>query len=104
MPKTETNLKKAFAGESEAYQKYMAYAQRAAAKTEKKAGPEISFRHSSAVEKVHHELFKKALEDPHGFPVRDYYICPACGYILAGKPGARCPVCGAVKKSFQKAD
>jgi rubrerythrin len=56
------------------------------------------------VEKVHHELFKKALEDPHGFPVRDYYICPACGYILAGKPGARCPVCGAVKKSFQKAD
>jgi len=164
MAKTETNLKKAFAGESQAYQKYLAYALRAAdeavdgvyklfqaaaasekihaqrhasylksikstaenlkeamagemhefktmypamiasAKAERKAGPQISFNHARAVERVHHELFKKALENPDKFPVHDYYICPACGYIVAGQPKARCPVCGAVKKSFQKVE
>jgi rubrerythrin len=164
MARTETNLKKAFAGESQAYQKYLTYAQRAAdealdgvyklfqaaaasekvhaqrhasylktikttpenlkeamagemhefkimyphmiaaAKVEKKKGPEISFSHASQVEKVHHELFSKALENPDKFPVRDYYICPACGYIVVGKPKSRCPVCGAVKKSFQKVE
>ena len=164
MTKTETHLKKAFAGESQAYQKYLAYAQRAAdegmdgiyklfhaaaasekihaqrhasylksikttaenlkeamagemhefktmyprmiagAKAEKREGPKISFTHAKEVEKVHHELFKKALENPDKSPVRDYYICPACGYIVAGKPQARCPVCGAVKKSFQKVE
>jgi rubrerythrin len=164
MAKTEIGLKKAFAGESQAYQKYLAYAMRAAdealdgvyklfsaaaasekihaqrhasylkgirstaenlreamagemhefktmypamiadAKAEKKSGPQISFSHARAVEKVHHDLFKKALENPDTFPVRDYYICPACGYIVAGKPKSRCPVCGAVKKSFQKVE
>lgn len=164
MAKTENNLKEAFAGESQAYQKYLAYAQRAAdesmdgiyklfhavaasekihaqkhasylkgikstaanlkeamagemhefktlypnmieeAKAEKKAGPEISFSHAREVEKVHHELFKRALEDPDKFPVQDYFICNACGYIVAGKPQAKCPVCGAVKKSFHKVE
>ena len=164
MAKTENNLRKAFAGESQAYQRYLAYAQRAAdeskdgvyklfhavaasekihaqrhasylksikstaenlkeamagemhefktmypsmiadAKADKKRGPEISFSHASEVEKVHHNLFKRALENPDKFPVQDYYICNACGYIVAGKPQAKCPVCGAVKKSFQKVE
>jgi rubrerythrin len=164
MAKTQSNLKKAFAGESQAYQKYFAYAQRAAdesmdgiyklfhaaaasemihaqrhasylksikttsenlkeamagemhefktmypgmiadAKKERKAGPEISFSHASEVEKVHHDLFKKALKNPDKYPVRDYYLCYACGYIVAGKPKARCPICGAVKKSFHKVE
>jgi len=164
MAKTEDNLKEAFAGESQAYQKYLAYAQRAAdesmdgiyklfhavaasekihaqrhasylksvkntaenlkeamagemhefktmypsmiadAKAEKKAGPEISFSHAREVEKIHHGLFKKALENPDKFPVHDYFICNACGYIVAGEPPEKCPVCGAVKKSFHKVD
>jgi rubrerythrin len=164
MAKTETNLRKAFAGESQAYQKYLAYARRAAdesmdgvyklfhaaaasekihaqrhasylksikttsenlkeamagemhefkimypgmiadAKAERKAGPEISFSHANEVEKVHHDLFKSALKNPDKFPVRDYYLCYACGYIVTGKPKARCPICGAVKKSFHKVE
>jgi len=164
MAKTETNLKKAFTGESQAYQKYLAYAQRAAdeamdgiyklfhaaaaseqihaqrhasylksikstaenlkeamagemhefkamypsmiadAKAEKRKGLEISFTHASEVEKVHHDLFKRALENPDNFPIQDYYLCNACGYIVAGKPQAKCPVCGAVKKSFHKVE
>jgi len=164
MAKTESNLIEAFAGESQAYQRYLAYAQRAAdeskdgiyklfhavaasekihaqrhasylksikstaenlkeamagemqefktmypsmiadAKAEKKTGPEISFSHASEVEKVHHGLFKRALENPDKFPVNDYFICNACGYIVASEPPKKCPVCGAVKKSFHKVE
>lgn len=160
MGKTENNLKDAFAGESQAYQKYLAYAQRAAdeykdgvyklfqavaeseriharrhlsylkgirttaenlqkaidgeasefetmyprmlaeAKEEKEEGPGISFSHAAEVEKVHHGLFRKALEDPEKFPVQAYYICNACGYIAVENPPDKCPVCGAVKKGF----
>ncbi len=160
MAKTKDNLKEAFAGESQAYQRYLAYAQRAAdeykegvyklfqavaeseriharrhlgylkgirstaenlleaidgearefktlypkmvaeAKKEKEEGPKISFSHASEVEKVHHELFKKAMKNPEKFPVQDYFICNACGYIAEKKPPDKCPVCGAVKKGF----
>lgn len=52
------------------------------------------------MEKVHHELLRKALEDPEKFPVQDYFVCNACGYIAAGEPPDPCPVCGAVRKAF----
>ena len=164
MSKTASNLKEAFAGESQAYQRYLSYAQRAAdeykdgiyklfhavaasekihaqrhlsytkgvkstsenlkeamagemhefktmypkmiaeAKSEKEVGPEISFSHASEVEKVHHELFKKALEDPDKFPAQEYFLCYACGYIVPGQAPDKCPICGAVKKSFHKVD
>jgi rubrerythrin len=64
----------------------------------------ISFSHASEVEKIHHELFKKALEDPDKFPAQDYFLCYACGYIVPGKPPEKCPICGAVKKSFHKVE
>lgn len=160
MTKTENNLMNAFAGESQAYQKYLAFAQRAAdeykegiyklfqavaeseriharrhlsylkgirttaenlreamegearefesmyprmmaeAKEEKKDGPGISFSQANEVEKVHHELFRKASQDPEAFPVQDYFLCNACGYIAVGEAPDKCPVCGAVKKGF----
>jgi rubrerythrin len=162
MAKTEKNLKEAFAGESQAYQRYLAFAQRAAdeykdgvyklfqavaeselvharrhlgylkgirgtaenlqaamageafefqtmypkmmaeATEENQAGPKISFTQANEVEKVHHGLFKRALEDPDKFPAEDYFICNACGYISAKEPPDKCPVCGAVKKAFYK--
>ena len=162
MARTANNMVEAFAGESQAYQRYLAFAQRAAdeyregvyklfhavaasekihaqrhlgymkgigsttenlkqamdgemrefktlypkmieeAKKEKEEGPVISLSHASEVEKTHHDLFKKALEDPEKFPVQDYFLCYACGYLAPGQPPDRCPVCGAVKKSFQK--
>jgi rubrerythrin len=162
MSRTETNMREAFRGESEAYQRYLAFAQRAAdeyregvfklffavatsekvhaqrhlsymkgignttenlkqavdgemqafktlypkmiadAQQERQEGPAISLSHANEVEKSHHELFKKALEDPEKFPVQDYFLCYACGYVVPEEPPDRCPVCGAVKKSFQK--
>ena len=163
MAKTEENLRNAFAGESQAYQRYLAFARRAAdeykegvyklfqavaeserihalrhlsylkgvsgtsenlkaamagemhefktmypemiaaAEKEKQDGAKISFSHASEVEKVHHKLFEKALADPDKFPVQDYYVCNACGYLAPGEAPAKCPVCGAVKKAFYRA-
>lgn len=164
MTKTTNNLREAFAGESQAYQRYLAFAQRAAdeykdgvyklfhavavserihaqrhlsymkgigttsenlkqamagemhefktlypkmiaeAGEEGEEGPRINLSHANEVEKTHHDLFKKALQDPEKFPVQDYFLCYACGYVVPGEPPEKCPVCGAVRKSFQKVE
>ena len=158
--KTQENLKAAFAGESQANRRYLAFAQRAAdeykegiyklfyaiaegetihalkhlqhmkavkstrenieaamsgemhefksmypemvadAKAEGQKGAEIVLTHAMEVEKVHHDLLQQALEQLDDFPVQDYYICPACGYIAAREAPETCPVCGARKSAF----
>ena len=163
MSKTQNNLMTAFAGESQANRRYLAFAQRAAdenmegvyklfraiaegetihalkhlqhmkavrstkeniqeamsgeshefttmypqmvadAKAEGQRGAEITLTHAMEVEKVHHALLQQALDDPDGFPVQDYYICRACGYIAANQAPERCPVCGAVEGAFYSA-
>jgi rubrerythrin len=164
MSKTEKNLREAFAGESQANRRYLAFAQRAAdeykegiyklfiavaeaetihahkhlahlkgikstkknlqeaitgemhefkkmypqmiaeAKEEGNKGPEITLTHAMEVEKVHHGLFQEALENLDNFPVKDYYVCKACGYTVAENPPDKCPVCGAVKSAFFKVE
>lgn len=164
MSKTEKNLMDAFAGESQANRRYLAYAERAEdeflhgiaklfraiaaaetihahkhlrtagkvkttkenladalagemhefknmypqmiadAKEEAQKSAEISFTYANEVEKVHGELYKKALEDPDKFPVQDYSICKICGYTVAGDAPDKCPVCGANAKAFFKVD
>jgi len=163
MSKTEKNLQDAFAGESQANRRYLAFAQRAAdeykegvyklfraiaegetihalkhlqhlkvvkgtreniqeamsgemheftkmypqmiadAEEEGNKGAEITLRHAMEVEKVHHELLQQALDQLDNFPVQDYYICRACGYIAPREAPQRCPVCGAVQSSFYEA-
>lgn len=162
MSKTEKNLMDAFAGESQANRRYMAFAERAedeglsgiaklfravadaetvhaikhlrtagkvkttkenlqealngemhefktmypemieAAKAEGARSAEISFNYANEVEKVHAQLYQKALEDPENFPVQDYYICRICGYTVAEKVPDTCPICGANQKAFFK--
>jgi len=162
MSKTKDNLMAAFAGESQANRKYLAYAKqaekeglsqvaklfRAAAEAEtihahahlrnagkigdtaanlkdalegetfefvkmyppmveeaKAAGETVAakfFGYAQAVEEVHANLYKKALADPKGFASGDYYLCSVCGYTHEGECDS-CPVCGASKKSFFKA-
>jgi rubrerythrin len=164
MSKTEKNLREAFAGESQANRRYLAFAQRAAdeykegiyklfiavaeaetihahkhlahlkgikstkenlqeaiagemhefkkmypqmiaeAKEEGNKGPEITLTHAMEVEKGHHGLFQEALENLDNFPVKDYYVCKACGYTVAENPPDKCPVCGAVKTAFFKVE
>ncbi len=164
MSKTEKNLKDAFAGESQANRKYLAFAKkaeqeghkqvaklfRAAAEAEtvhahnhlrilggikgtkenlqtaingetyefEKMYPEMiedaqaegeksalqSFKYANEVEKIHADLYKKALENLGKNPEVDYYVCQVCGNTVEGDPPDKCPICGALKKMFKKID
>ncbi len=163
MSKTEQNLKDAFAGESQANRKYLAFAKQAekegypqvaklfraaaeaetvhahshlrtlgeikstkenlqaavsgetfefkqmypamieTAKQEGEKAAERSFTYANEVEKVHAELYQKALDNLDNLPgVEAYYVCSVCGYTVADKPPETCPVCGANSKAFMK--
>jgi rubrerythrin len=162
MTKTEKNLKDAFAGESQANRKYLAFAKkaeeegyisiaklfRAAAEAEtihahnhlrelggikstkenlleaingetyefqnmypqmiedaKKEGNNSalrSFNYANEVEKVHAQLFKKALENIDKKENVDYYVCPVCGNTFENEAPDKCPICNALKKFFIK--
>ena len=167
MSKSEKNLKEAFAGESQANRKYLAFARkaeeeghpgvaklfRAAAtaetihahnhldvlggvkstvenlkqayegehyefssmypaflkdsKEEKAAAATKTFHWANEVEKVHGALYDQALKTLEAggeLPEKDYYICCRCGYTIADGAPDKCPVCGAKKEEFFKAD
>ncbi|MDY0115982.1 MAG: rubrerythrin family protein [Sulfurimonadaceae bacterium] len=163
MPTTLENLKTAFCGESEAYQKYMAFAKKArkdgftniaklfetTAAAERihaeghlnameKVGSTVEnleaaisgetyeyddmypamyeqavkenhkakkmFGYALEAEKVHADLYKKALEAVQSGKDIDaalgIYLCPVCGYIEIGTPPEKCPICGVKGTSF----
>lgn len=164
MSKTEQNLREAFAGESQANRKYMAFAKqaekeghpqvaklfRAAGEAEtvhahahlralgeigntlenlkmavagethefKKMYPEMievakeegnkraerSFVNANEVEKVHAELYQKAIDNLDSLEEVDYYVCSVCGMTVENEPPDTCPVCGAKASAFFKVD
>ncbi len=164
MSKTEKNLQYAFAGESQANRKYVAFAKKAEeegykqiaklfraaaeaetihalnhlrelgdikttkenleaamngeifefenmypamiedAKADEDKGAERSFNFANEVEKIHAELYKKALENFGNNPEVDYHVCQVCGNTVEGEPPDKCPICGAPKKMFKKID
>ncbi|MBI5665576.1 MAG: rubrerythrin family protein [Nitrospirae bacterium] len=164
MSKSEKNLQDAFAGESQANRKYLAFAKqaekdgytqvaklfRAAAEAEtvhahshlkqlggikstkenleaaiggeafefKEMYPRMireaeeegnkgalrSFNFANDVEKVHHDLYKKALDNLGNNEETDYYVCDICGYTAEGEAPDNCPVCKAKKNMFKKVD
>lgn len=164
MNKTEENLREAFAGESQANRKYLAFAEKAereghkqaaklfravahaetihahahlralkgigdtaanlkealageihefksmypdmiqAAKEEGHKAAERSFTYANEVEKIHADLYRKAL-DSLGDPAEtDYSVCAVCGYTCEGDAPDKCPVCGANSNAFVKID
>ena len=164
MSKTEKNLQEAFAGESQANRKYLAFAKkaeadgykqvaklfRAAAEAEtvhalnhlKELGgikstkenleaaiggetyefqnmyPQMikeaeeegsksalrSFTYANEVEKIHAALYKKATDSLGKNEETDYHVCEVCGNTFEGEPPDKCPICGALKKSFKKVE
>jgi rubrerythrin len=164
MSKTEKDLKDAFAGESQANRKYLAFAKkaeqegygqiaklfRAAAEAEtvhahnhlkelggikgtaenlteaingevfefQKMYPQMikdaeeegnkgalrSFTFANEVEKIHADLYRKALENIGKNAEVDYYVCQICGHTVENEPPDKCPVCGAGKKAYKKID
>ena len=154
MSKTQENLQEAFAGESQANRKYLAFAKQAdkegypqiaklfraaaeaetvhahahlramggigttqenleeavsgetyefksmypnmieAAKEEGKTAAERSFVYANEVEKVHAQLYQKALDNMDSLETTDYYVCSVCGFTCEKEPPDECPVCG----------
>jgi rubrerythrin len=100
---TGENLKEAIAGETHEFKKmYPAMIEEAKKEGEKAA--ERSFNYANEVEKVHANLYQKALDNLGKLPEADYYVCSVCGYTCENEPPDRCPVCNAGKSAFFKVD
>ncbi len=164
MSKTEKDLRDAFAGESQANRKYLAFAKkaeqegygqiaklfRAAAEAEtvhahnhlkelsgikstsenlteaingevfefQNMYPQMirdaeeegikgalrSFTFANEVEKIHADLYRKALENIGKNADADYYVCQISGHTVENEPPDKCPVCSAGKKAYKKID
>jgi rubrerythrin len=74
---------------------------------EKNEAAKRTFNYANEVEKIHHKLYEKALdsvEKGKDIESKTMYICSVCGYTHEGEPPEKCPVCGAVRKAFNKID
>jgi rubrerythrin len=101
---TKENLKEAISGEEYEYTKmYPAFIKEA--KEEGQTRALNSFSYANDVEKIHHDLYQKALEsleagkEPKEEP---YYVCSVCGNTVAGEAPEKCPICGAPRSKFMK--
>jgi len=98
---TKENLEAAISGESYEFQNM--YPQMIAdAETEGNEEAKRSFTFANEVEKIHAELYKKALENLGKNENVDYYVCQVCGNTVEGSPPDTCPICGAKKEAFKK--
>ena len=98
--KTVDNLKEAISGETFEF-KDMYPAMIAAAKEEGAKEALRSFTFANDVEKIHAELYQKALDSLASGPATtDYAVCNVCGYTHEGPMEGKCPVCGAGAAAF----
>lgn len=99
---TRENLAEAIAGETHEF-KNMYPQMIADAELEGATEARRSFTYANAVEKVHAELYQKAL-DTLGTSVEDfdYYVCPVCGHTVERGAPDKCMVCGAAGSVFYK--
>lgn len=103
---TKDNLQEAAKGELyEFTEMYPGFIEQA--KAEGNKGAETSFDWANKVEKIHHRLYQKALEELEaGKEIKDepYFVCQGCGYTVAGEAPEKCPVCGAPRSMFKRVE
>jgi len=98
---TKENLEAAINGESFEFQTM--YPQMIKdAEEEGNKGALRSFKFANDVEKVHADLYKKALDNLGNNEDADYFVCDICGYTAEGESPDKCPVCSAKKELFNK--
>lgn len=100
---TKENLETAINGETFEFQK-MYPGMIEDAKAEAIVGALKSFVYANEVEKIHAELYKKALAALGSTPDTDYYVCQVCGNTVEGEAPDECSVCKAKKQVFKKID
>ncbi|UCF89099.1 MAG: rubrerythrin family protein [bacterium] len=100
---TASNLQEAIGGETHEFMNmYPQMIEEAKAEGNKEA--QMSFMYANAVEKIHAELYKKALDAMEGLAETAYFVCDVCGNTVEGEAPERCPVCGMDKSHFMKID
>ncbi|MGE5123565.1 MAG: rubrerythrin family protein [Acidobacteriaceae bacterium] len=101
---TAENIKVAIAGENyEWTTMYPEFIKDAESDSMKRAL--ASFNFANQVEKVHEELYTKALgalEAGKPLPEVDYYVCPICGFTHEGPLEGLCPVCKTPASKFER--
>ena len=99
-------MKAAVGGEQyEFSEMYPGFIQQAESEGNEKAGR--SFDLANSVEKIHHGLFKAALdmlEKGQEAEEKQFHVCQICGYTVEGEAPDKCPVCGAPKNMFKPID
>lgn len=101
---TAENLKEAIAGETHEF-KIMYPAMIDTAQSEGDKAAERSFIYANEVEKIHADLYQKALDSlDNPEAVESYYVCAVCGYTCENEPPETCPVCSANVKAFSRVD
>lgn len=100
---TAENLKAAVAGETFEFQD-MYPDMIAAAEEEGNKAAVRTFTFANEVEKIHAELYQKALDNLDQQTDVTYYVCSVCGYTCEDEVPDVCPVCKAKAKAFFKVD
>jgi rubrerythrin len=65
----------------------------------------ISFRNAMSVEKIHFDLYGKALAalaSTQDLPAASIHVCEICGNTVEGSAPDKCPICGAPKAKFKE--
>jgi len=103
---TKENLEAAISGEHyEFTQMYPGFIEQAKAEGDKRA--ESTFNFANEVEKIHHNLYQsalKALEAGQSLKDEPYFVCPVCGYTVAGEAPDNCPICGTPGSRFKRVE
>lgn len=99
---TLENLQEAINGEAYEFKDmYPPFLSTAEAEGQKAAA--ISFKNALAVEKIHHDLYSKALamlKSGKDLENASIYVCPVCGDTEIGEAPEKCPICGVSKDRY----
>jgi rubrerythrin len=99
---TSENIKDAIEGETfEVEEMYPAYV--CVAEEQQEKGAETMTKWALEAEKVHAELYKKALgsvEEGQDLEAQPIHVCQVCGFTVEGEAPDTCPVCGSPKEKF----
>lgn len=100
---TKENLQDAIAGETyeftKMYPEFLKVAQQETAKVAIR-----NFTLANEAEKVHADLYQKALDNIDSIQEQDIYVCSICGHIAEGNVPDTCPICGAKAVAYKKID
>lgn len=98
---TKENVQEAIGGETFEFTKmYPQMIEEAKKEGNKQA--QQGFEFANKVEKIHAELYQKALNNLGKNETVDYYVCQVCGNTVENAAPDKCPICGASKSMFIK--